>query len=127
MKKDFDGWNKRKKQLHNQTPAFFYYEREIWWCSLGVNIGNEQDGVNELFERPVLILKKFNSQILWIIPLTTSDKSSYFYFKSKDFSSVILSQIRLISSRRLLRKIGTINYEDFREIIRKVKKIFPET
>ncbi len=36
MPKDFDGWNKKKKKIH-QTPFTGYiHEREIWWCSLGL-------------------------------------------------------------------------------------------
>jgi hypothetical protein len=57
--KDFDGWNNVKKKVdtHN-TSSLYFKEREIWWASTGVNIGSESDGKNELFERPVLILKK---------------------------------------------------------------------
>jgi hypothetical protein len=41
MQKDFPGWHRHKEQLHaqHQTPTF--QEREIWWCSVGVNIGHE--------------------------------------------------------------------------------------
>jgi hypothetical protein len=62
MKKDFDGWIKKKKSLHESSKekAAYFYEREIWWCSIGINIGFEQDGKNEHFERPVLVLRKFN-------------------------------------------------------------------
>jgi hypothetical protein len=44
MQKDFPGWHRQKAQLHaqHQTPTF--QEREIWWCSVGVNIGHEMDG-----------------------------------------------------------------------------------
>src|SRR4030095_356373 len=46
MQKDFPGWHRQKEQLHaqHQTPTF--QEREIWWCSVGVNIGHEMDGKN---------------------------------------------------------------------------------
>ena len=43
--KNFDTWNKEKKNLENvghDTLAF--HEREIWWCSIGFNLGDEQDG-----------------------------------------------------------------------------------
>jgi hypothetical protein len=35
MKKDFDNWNKRKKEINEEEPHF-YREREIRWCSLGI-------------------------------------------------------------------------------------------
>ena len=54
--KDFDSWNKEKKGLENVGHDILsFHEREIWWCSIGINLGDEQDGKNELFERPVLI------------------------------------------------------------------------
>src|SRR3989338_8182748 len=72
-------------------------------------IGFEENGKNEMFERPVLILRKFNKYILWALPLTRSKKGGDFYYRitqgEEDDSVVILSQIRLISSKRLLRKI----------------------
>ena len=43
MKKDFDSWNEKKKILNNNDVSF-YHEREVWWCSLGVNVGYEQNG-----------------------------------------------------------------------------------
>lgn len=39
--KDFDSWNTRKKELNSIKPHF-YQEREIRWCSLGINIGFEE-------------------------------------------------------------------------------------
>jgi hypothetical protein len=44
MRKDFDHWNKHKKKLHTLGERPFYHAREIWWCAVGVNIGNELDG-----------------------------------------------------------------------------------
>src|SRR6266446_7685513 len=60
MQKDFPGWHRQKAQLHaqHQTPTF--QEREIWWCSVGVNVGHEMDGKNQFYNRPVLIVRKFN-------------------------------------------------------------------
>ena len=48
--KDFDAWNKQKILLENTQRNISFHEREIWWCSLGLNIGDEQDRKNELFE-----------------------------------------------------------------------------
>jgi hypothetical protein len=39
MRKDFDKWNNKKKEINNQDFFdLFFHEREIWWCSLGLNI-----------------------------------------------------------------------------------------
>ena len=43
MEKDFDGWNRKKRETHGEEPRL-YTVREILWCRLGVNVGTEQDG-----------------------------------------------------------------------------------
>jgi hypothetical protein len=62
MQKDVPGWHRQKEQLHaqHQTPTF--QEREIWWCSVGVNVGHEMDGKHQFDNRPVLIVRTFNPQ-----------------------------------------------------------------
>ena len=49
--KDFDKWNELKKKLHVRQERLLFHEREIWWCSLGVNIGFEENGKNEKTNR----------------------------------------------------------------------------
>ena len=60
--KDFDTWNALKKHIHQKRFLAFVHAREVWWCSLGLNVGTEQDGKHTAFERPVLILRKFNRE-----------------------------------------------------------------
>ncbi len=129
MHKYFDEWNLEKKKIHVRDEQTLFHEREIWWCALGVNIGFEQDGTNDHFERPMLVVKKFNQDVLWALPLTHSKKTNQYYYRlgqseEKD-SMVILSQLRLISSNRLLRKMRMIPKEEFKEIIKRTKQFFP--
>ena len=130
MEKDFDRWNERKKKLHERNEKTLFHEREIWWCSLGVNIGFEQDGANDHFERPMLVIKKFNQEVLWALPLTRSLKINKYHYQLKQGqeidSSVILSQIRLISSKRLLRKMRMIPVREFQEVVAQAKEFFPK-
>ncbi len=42
--KYFDGWNDKKKYLHEEKQRPFFKEGEMWFASLGVNMGYEQDG-----------------------------------------------------------------------------------
>jgi hypothetical protein len=56
MQKDFPGWHRQKEQLHAQHHTPTFQEREIWWCSVGVNIGHEMDGKNQFYNRPVLMV-----------------------------------------------------------------------
>lgn len=50
MIKDFDKWNKSKKEIDsNNNYLPLYHERQIRWCRLGINIGSEQDGTGYEF------------------------------------------------------------------------------
>lgn len=130
MEKDFDGWNKAKQQTHASSNGTFFHEREVWWCSLGVNIGFEQDGKNDLYERPVLIVKKFNRDVLWVVPLTSTRKQNKYYFSlssGEHGSVVILSQLRLISSKRLRRRMFKLPQKRFEKIVKEIKQLFPNS
>ena len=112
--KKFDEWNKVKKNLQTSVngPVIFK-ERDVWWCSLGVNIGDEEDGKNQLFERPVLVLKKFNSKFALVLPMSTKMKANPYYFLLEN-ESVLLSQIRPVSVLRFNRFIKRLStYEAF--------------
>lgn len=63
--KDFEGWSSVKTRIHSEEKIPTFREREIWWCSTGVNVGVEQDGKNILYERPILIVHKFNRRLFW--------------------------------------------------------------
>ncbi len=79
MNKDFEKWNIRKIWIHKEKPRVFFKERDVWWCSMGLNVGFEQDGKGDKFSRPILVFKKFNQEIFWGIPLTTKIKENKFY------------------------------------------------
>jgi len=130
MKEDIEKiieWTKLKIKLFIRShKEIYFYEREIWWVSLGKNIGFEENGKNDNFERPVLVLKKFNKQIFWGLPITTKNKKSKYYcsinYNDKEYS-VILSQIRLISSKRLLRKIRKLSPDEFTKVKNRFKML----
>lgn len=126
MQKDFDKWNKRKKDINTKEPNF-YYEREIRWCSLGVNIGFEQDGTNEAYKRPVLIIRGFSRHVCLVVPLTTSQKKNPYHFGlgiiEGQEAFAILSQIRLIDTKRLHGQIAVLNKEKFKEIKKAIKDL----
>ncbi len=119
MHKDFQKWHTQKSFLHVEKIRPFFHEREVWFCSLGANVGFEHDGRGDEFLRPVLILKKFNQEICWGLPLTRNHKKGIYYFSfllNGFVSTVILSQIRLIDGKRLHYKIGDVSEKDFCEI-----------
>ena len=125
--KNFDDWNNKKKNLESSNRKIIFKTQQIWWCSLGKNIGDEEDGKNEDFERPVLIFRKFNKNLLFILPLSSKIKENneyYFNFKNKEKdNSVILSQGRTISNKRLLRYLNKLSRGKFNEIKNKFKII----
>ena len=125
MAKDFDTWNKQKKNINGREHSPLFHEREVWWCSLGLNIGYEQDG-GEIFERPVLVIKKFSKDILWILPLTNSHKQNQYYIKlATGTSSIVLSQLRLISAKRLERFLYKLPEDQFAGILIRLQGFFP--
>lgn len=129
MKKDFNKWNEKKIVVNDIGSLPFFHEREIWFCFLGINVGFEQDGIGEDFQRPVVIIKKFNNEIFWAIPLSKTKKRGKYYFDfpfNKAITSVaILSQIKLIDARRLSYKIGEIDEENYLNLIKKLKALLP--
>jgi mRNA-degrading endonuclease toxin of MazEF toxin-antitoxin module len=78
----------------------------------------------------MLIIKKFNSDMVWVLPLTTKEKQNKYHHKLEHEvikSWVILSQIKTISTKRLLRKIGSISDSDFREVILKIQDLLKKS
>ncbi len=125
--KNFDRWNQEKKKI-DQTlyGRFHFHEREIWWCSLGLNIGDEQDGKNEWFERPVLVVKKFNEKIALILPMTSKPKVGNYYHSIKygdKTTTVILSQLRLVSVKRFRRFVRKISEEQFCKVTGRLESL----
>jgi len=127
--KDFDQWNRKKIQVDKIENRPFFHEREIWFCHLGVNVGFEQDGSDEEFLRPVVVVRKFNNGIFLAVPLTRTEKKTQFYFSfsfgDNEKSTAILSQVKLLDGRRLSHKIGDIAENDFKELKKKLKALIP--
>lgn len=117
----FLAWTGRKITVHfTDRPEFYFYEREVWWASLGENIGSEANGKNFHFERPVVIVKKFSKDMLFVIPTTTKSKIGSWY-QPIEYDQVktqaVLAQARTISAKRLIRKIGHLSPEQFQPLV----------
>src|SRR6266446_3798584 len=137
MQKDFDRWNEHKKYLDgNAAPRVYVHERELWFAHLGTNVGFEQDGRGEESLRPILVLRKFNNEVVWALPLTRRDKPGNPYYVSFDYivfpevegaplrsSVAILSQLRLLDGKRFRYKIGTVPAETFGLIKEKTRRL----
>ncbi len=134
--KDFNTWNTYKQKLDSlQTPIYstrrknyLYKAGEIWFCSVGVNIGVEVCGKNNHFERPVLVLKKSGRNFIGV-PLTSKKPKRLHFYHDISFvddtgnrksSFVSITQPRAYDVNRLRRKIRRINDKDFSLIREKV-------
>lgn len=120
MKKNFTQWNTQKQKIHTESVRRYYHVREVWWCALGVNVGSEQDGGGEEYRRPVIILKALGPSTCLVAPLTTSSNVHAYRIPigkvGGEDASVILSQIRVVDTKRLVRKIEFINKDMFEQI-----------
>jgi len=127
MEKDFDEWNTTKKQTHGEQPRL-YTVREIWWCRLGVNIGSEQDGSGKFFLRPVVIVRGFGADTCLVIPLTTSRRIHPLRVSvgiiQEEQASALLSQIRVIDTRRLVEKVGFLEKDVFGRLRKVARTLF---
>ena len=115
-------WNGKKKAVHaTDTSNVFFYEREVWWTHLGANVGFEQDGTGGEFERPVLIIKKFNPHVFIGVPLSTTEKTGTYYFSVGEVegkhATAILSQIRLLDAKRLINRAGIVDSATFDTLV----------
>lgn len=124
MAKEFDRWNEIKKRTDGEEPRL-YTVREIWWCRLGLNVGSEQDGNGAQFLRPVVIARAFGASTCLVVPLTASTRKHRLRVpvgkvKDRD-ASALISQIRVIDTRRLVEKIGFLDKERFADIRKAVK------
>jgi len=125
--KDFDNWNEKKKKLDDRVsqPPYFK-EKEIWWLSIGVNVGYEEDGKDSNFVRPVLIVRKFNRNIFLGVPLSTKIKKNIYYVEITHQDgriSAMASQIKTFSSKRILNKVGELDDEDFGLVLEKIREL----
>jgi mRNA interferase MazF len=114
--KNFDAWNEIKKDVENKVRVEFK-EGELWWCDIGLNIGSEQDGPGPLFERPIVIAKKFSTETFLVFPLSSNNRVGRYYFRLSERSNIILCQPRLIDAKRLKRRIGALSRKKHKNLM----------
>lgn len=109
-------WCKVAIFLRGKNKRTLFKEGEIWWCSIGMNVGVEIYGKGPKFERPVLVMKKFHNDLFFGIPMTSKSKEGDWYvlthFSGTEVTAV-LNQARTLDSRRLTERMGTLTEEQF--------------
>ena len=120
-------WFRFKLKLWNKGSKIIFKQRELWWCSLGINLGEEIFGKGEKFTRPVLIFKKFTSNSFLGLPLTSQPKAGSWYVEVTQAgkrSSVMLNQARVLDRKRLTNRIGTLDDQDWQAVCQKFLEFF---
>ena len=118
--KRFLEWVGLKEKLSetNHRPPHVS-ERDMWWASVGENIGSEMNGKSERFSRPVLIMRKLAHGFYLVAPTTTQPRDGTWYVHvrlSDQDEFVCLNQVRTIDYRRLHSKLGQIDTDNFKTV-----------
>lgn len=118
--KQFMEWIELKEKLHYRAhKPPLVSERDIWWISVGENVGSEINGKNDLFSRPAIIFRKLAHGFYFVIPTTTQSKTGSWFvpFEHRGRRMVAcLHQVRTIDYRRLSSRLGTMDTNDFQRI-----------
>lgn len=123
----FNNWIKVKKKVHFKNKIPQIAEGEVWWCSMGKNVGIEINGKSETFSRPAIIFKKLSRLGFLAIPLSTQPHRGDWYvpfkFRGKD-EIAVLSQIKIMSVARLYTRLGQIDETDFEKVQQGFAKLY---
>ncbi len=115
----FDKLCEVKKELNKKKKRLKFKSRDIFFMSIGQNIGYEQYGKGSEFLRPVLVLKKLSKETFLGIPLTSKTKkgSYYFTFKHKSkISTAMFNQTRVFDIKRVKFFYGSIATDTFKKL-----------
>lgn len=129
--KNYDEWNIIKQKADKKENKVGFKVREIFWLRLGQNIGAEEYGKGNEFQRPVLIVKRLTADIFIGVPLTSSLKSNDYFHqfryntkKGELINSAMILQLKTFDKKRLMTRIGMINKNDFELVLEKISRLF---
>ena len=127
----YDKWNILKQKLHNKDEIINFYQGNIYFMSIGHNIGSESYGKGNFFLRPVLVYKKLTKTIFLGIPLTSGEKDGSYYFsfryKKDKTSTAMLNQMRTFDIRRSEYLSGKINKNTYKNLENKLEEFMKVT
>jgi len=122
----YDEWNRLKKKLSKKKEKIKFTQGNIYFMSVGHNIGGEAYGHDKLFLRPVLVYKKLSSDTFIGIPLTSKQKEGNYFFTfrytKKTLSTALLNQMKVFDIKRTAYYDGYINVKDFTKLRDQVKE-----
>ncbi len=124
----YNNWNLKKQFLEDDAnfANLYFKPGDIWWCSIGLNLGSEALGKGSEFRRPVLVLRKLSSDLCVVLPLTSKRKSGTWFVDimlHEEMRWVMLYQIRTLHKKRFQRKLGQLDDMDFRRVKEKLETL----
>ncbi len=113
-------WMSLKEKLDSLNhKAPFVKEGDLWWMSLGENIGSEINGKSNLFSRPGLVIKRLTGNFYLVAPMTSQKKEGSWYVpighENREMHAC-LHQVRTIDYRRLSSRLGQVTRGDFNKV-----------
>jgi mRNA interferase MazF len=128
IKIKYDDWNEKKQELQvsGDTKILYFNEGDIWWCSLGINLGDETFGKGEDFRRPILIIKKLSNDLCIALPITSQSKKGTWFVDivlQGEANWVMLHQIRMLHKKRFQIKMAELTREEFSRVKEKLEQL----
>ena len=123
----FYEWIKLKIKLDKIHRTSRIKEGEIWWAAVGKNVGVEINGKHKAFARPVIIFRKLGYMGFLAIPTTTKIHDGSWYVSihiNAKTTRAVLSQIRIMSTSRLYKKMGRISEQDMDNVRAGFEKLY---
>ncbi|MDB5245375.1 MAG: hypothetical protein JWN90_480 [Parcubacteria group bacterium] len=126
--KRFLEWIRIKSALDKKThQAPDVSEGDVWWASLGENVGHEIQGKDQNFTRPVIIYKRLSRNFYFVIPVTTKPHRGTWFVSYRFHSMAVtacLHQARSIDYRRLFSQLGHIDKASFARVQEAFRKLY---
>lgn len=128
FKEEYNKWNIKKQDIQflERAQNIYFKEGDVWWCSLGLNVGSESFGKGDNFRRPVLIIKKLSSDLCVAIPLTSKEKTGTWFIDitlQGEKKWAMLYQIRTLNKKRFSLKIGELDGTDLARVKEKLETL----
>lgn len=120
-------WCKLKILLWNKQSKAIFKQGDIWWCKIGMNVGEELYGKGATFTRPVLVFRKFTSNSFLGLPLTKREKKGSWYVEITihgKMNWVILNQARVLDKKRFTTRIGALDDNDLKKVREKFLEFY---
>ncbi|MEK9159763.1 MAG: type II toxin-antitoxin system PemK/MazF family toxin [Patescibacteria group bacterium] len=126
--KKFLEWIGLKERLHSIVhEAPHVSEGEIWWVSIGENVGAEINGKNYLFSRPAIIFRKLTHGFYFVIPVTTQLRTGTWYVSFSQQGremTACLQHARSVDHRRLSTRLGELDEVDYKRVKNGFQKLY---